>query len=845
MSWLDDFFAGVVLQNSGTPLPQRDTINFLGTGFTIADDPANDRTNVTLAVDPTGTPLATPDTVARRDGSAAAAFGGLTSPQLASTGALTLAVPNGDALLVEDDDGIALSFLPDSDGATSIAFASGTTPTITQAQKAGTGAAAGSALALRAQPGQAQVGTNANNNGGDAQIRGGAPGTGGSGAAGAPGGVELFADTTSLFRVEQFSGAIVASLGWTGTVFAMQPASPPGLGTNVGSNFEISAQAGQNVSSGFNKNGGDLILNGGNAGTGGTGGTNGKVHVVCPLTTDDSITFPTDVLVMRGTDPVLSSTGGAVTLISPLGASNILIDADGLHLGGVGDVDAPSGGDLTFSADATHTIVFDRPNPRFEASASIKAMWVGDSITQGFSSGTNVAGFRLPLQQMLRAVRNDVDVIGFLHTYFDVDPTFVAYTGSPPLYAMQRWAHSGYSGKKIEDVTAAYTSGAVATSGQPNIVYLMIGTNNVAGGDSAATMQTKYNTLLDQVHATSPDAIIICCRICSFVAGSTVGGSLAAWNAVVATFDAWLADVGAGPTSSRAYCRYLDPNSTLGAADYISDGVHPNASGFSKIAQAYFDHFDGMFPVRRGRPFPRPFRLRGNPSTASVKVATAALDFVQWTTDSTKSPASADFAVSLDFYPTSLPGSLGVIFQYGVPYTSGIMLGSNGAGLSVYFYGSGAPTIDAATNQPLVANRWHHIVVVGNRSTGLLGVYVNGQPVAIAAGVPAWTGATNLNAFVGAAGGIGGALGYYSNLRFYQGSGVPQNETKACIDAIEREYVDGGPLCSGGSSFVVLNENTGTVVHDTITTNVDGALSSGGGATTGWQVQAHPWDYGF
>ncbi len=45
MSFLDDLL-GSLLQVAGVNVPQRKTINF-ASGFTVADDPANDRTNVT------------------------------------------------------------------------------------------------------------------------------------------------------------------------------------------------------------------------------------------------------------------------------------------------------------------------------------------------------------------------------------------------------------------------------------------------------------------------------------------------------------------------------------------------------------------------------------------------------------------------------------------------------------------------------------------------------------------------------------------------------------------------------------------------------------------------------
>lgn len=198
---------------------------------------------------------------------------------------------------------------------------------ISQAQVAGAGAAAGLALSVRAQPGQAQTGTNANNAGGDIQIRGGAAGTGGSGAAGAPGTVELFADTASMLKVETVSTALALLLGSTWSTFVLQPAQPPGLGTQNGGNFAISGQQGQDVLSGFNKNGGDLILSGGNAGTGGTGGTPGKVHVSSSnLVVDGTIASPSTLELILGSTPVVTATSSGMTIAT---AGPLTVDIEG------------------------------------------------------------------------------------------------------------------------------------------------------------------------------------------------------------------------------------------------------------------------------------------------------------------------------------------------------------------------------------------------------------------------------------------------------------------------------------------------------------------------------------
>jgi hypothetical protein len=73
-------------------------------------------------------------------------------------------------------------------------------PTVTQTTRTGTGANAGAALTIQSQAGQQQTGGAANNNGGKVLLAAGAAGTGGSGAAGVNGTVELKCGANTIGR---------------------------------------------------------------------------------------------------------------------------------------------------------------------------------------------------------------------------------------------------------------------------------------------------------------------------------------------------------------------------------------------------------------------------------------------------------------------------------------------------------------------------------------------------------------------------------------------------------------------------------------------------------------------
>ena len=76
LSWLDRFFTEREVQDHGTALPLRPKVDFVGTGVSAADDPANDRTVVTISS--ASAPPGADKQVLFNDGGAVGADAGLT-----------------------------------------------------------------------------------------------------------------------------------------------------------------------------------------------------------------------------------------------------------------------------------------------------------------------------------------------------------------------------------------------------------------------------------------------------------------------------------------------------------------------------------------------------------------------------------------------------------------------------------------------------------------------------------------------------------------------------------------------------------------------------------------------
>lgn len=192
------------------------------------------------------------------------------------------------------------------------------TPKIFQLVQPYTGANAGFNLLLQAQAGQQQTGVVTNNNGGNLTLASGAAGTGGSGAAGVAGVVtiDVGAVNNSTFNnIDPDADGYAEWLAIGPTILnpRLYQATLPGIGTAVGTNFKINAQAGQAVSGGTNNNGGNLVLASGTPGTGGTAGTPGQMEFFYGSTLELTLTDGSLQWSNLVTNPPTISQAGGVT----------------------------------------------------------------------------------------------------------------------------------------------------------------------------------------------------------------------------------------------------------------------------------------------------------------------------------------------------------------------------------------------------------------------------------------------------------------------------------------------------------------------------------------------------
>lgn len=194
-------------------------------------------------------------------------------------------------------------------------------------------------------------------------------------------------------------------------------------------------------------------------------------------------------------------------------------------------------------------------------SAVIRIMPLGDSITHGSAIA---GGYRIPLWNQFLAHHWQVDFVG-------------SQANGPDIIDRD---HEGHPGKPIQYLQAEIE--AWLKTYQPQIILLMIGTNNVLYPEvhdfSHATLY--LSTLIHQITETAPNTEVIVASIPPL--------NNPAANERVQQFNAAIPAMAIAYQARGKAVHYVDVYESLTLSD-LADGIHPNATGYEKIATVWYD----------------------------------------------------------------------------------------------------------------------------------------------------------------------------------------------------------------------------------------------------------------
>ncbi|WP_369242181.1 ricin-type beta-trefoil lectin domain protein [Streptomyces sp. R21] len=187
----------------------------------------------------------------------------------------------------------------------------------------------------------------------------------------------------------------------------------------------------------------------------------------------------------------------------------------------------------------------------------LRVMPLGDSITWGVGSSTG-NGYRGPLWDMLATDGHPLDFVGTLRGGSMSDPD-----------------NQGHQGYRIHQI--AELADASLTRYRPNVVTLMIGTNDLAGSYQVSTAADRLKSLVNQITADVPDATVLVASLVVSTSGSE--------EQYRAAYNQAIPQIVSEAQSAGKHVAYVDMSS-LTTAD-LDDALHPNDAGYQKMADAF------------------------------------------------------------------------------------------------------------------------------------------------------------------------------------------------------------------------------------------------------------------
>ena len=267
------------------------------------------------------------------------------------------------------------------------------------------------------------------------------------------------------------------------------------------------------------------------------------------------------------------------------------------------------------AADVTITVTANSAGDGTVSKArAVRIMPLGDSITAA-------SGYRFTLQDKLTAGGYKFDFVGGRH---------LEKNGS---YDSDHEGHSGWETINypfsqefawgIDNGGSGQSGYLIDTAGlQPDLVLLMLGSNDAGrGSGNASNRCDRLFQIVDDIWSKVPNARVIVAKIPpsgNFPISIPGYASKAAW---IAEYNNLIGTKVAACQGQGKKISAVDMNSAMTVAD-LTDGIHPNAGGYAKMAQVWYDGIVAVTTGARGGNQPPTCSLAnpGGPFTAPATV---------------------------------------------------------------------------------------------------------------------------------------------------------------------------------------------------------------------------------
>ena len=228
--------------------------------------------------------------------------------------------------------------------------------------------------------------------------------------------------------------------------------------------------------------------------------------------------------------------------------------------------------------------------PRVAEATPVRVMPLGDSITAGYNVP---GGYRIQLEDLLVAEGYGFDFVG-------------SRSNGPHSLADRQ--HEGHSGLRIDEL-ATLVDVPLARH-QPDVVLLLIGTNDMLQRHRLAQAPQRLSALIDRIAARAPSATLLVSSLTPLTAPAA--------NERVRSYNAAIPALVSDKVAHGKRVVFVDMHSALSASD-LADGVHPNVTGYRKMAAVWRE---ALPPASALEP-PSAIAARSRSSASCVRADTA------------------------------------------------------------------------------------------------------------------------------------------------------------------------------------------------------------------------------
>ena len=218
------------------------------------------------------------------------------------------------------------------------------------------------------------------------------------------------------------------------------------------------------------------------------------------------------------------------------------------------------------------------------AANAVKIMPLGDSITKGTGSAY-AWGYREPLYVSLINGGYSFDFVGSLTDGSFSDPN-----------------HEGHYGWRADEILNGRPSDPAAgnltnwlPAGQPDVILLHIGTNDITAGNQDANEVNSILNIIDAYEVTSGKNIPVVLALII---------NRASYSSATTIYNNDLNTMATRRISNGDNIVIVNMENALNYSTDMADGVHPNDNGYVKIANIWYgalaDYFDSLTLVISG-----------------------------------------------------------------------------------------------------------------------------------------------------------------------------------------------------------------------------------------------------